>query len=1104
MKKYVAIAAALCGAFSLAAAPVIQQDGSFKYDNVRGQLAWFDGDWRMTGQDRESIAPSAGYPVVQPELFDLDGTMKLNNNAGSLKIQETIRLSADTMQYSARLTGKKGMPCRNAVLILALPVNAFGGKNLLADGHAITMSAANPSASYPELKNVKTLAIPMPDGSVMTLSGTLNGYIQDERNYGGDFFGIRLKGSAVKGEETAFAWNINFAGVKTGITTSTGTPKISPIDIRSAVNMSWRDEVPGDRKGGWTDQGENDVRDLTPGVQTFFDVPFDLIDPAENNGKSCMIFAGPDRGYMLKGATVDNINKKGERLYIFHGLSWAPTDIRKVADLKVTYTDGTVSNIAVDANRDVCNWWNRVRAENALIAWRGRNPQAETTLYLSGFDLDPSKTVRSISMTPTGNGVWMVAALSMGDSVAALRPQVRQQIVANKDWKAIDTTFEVAADSALDFSGLNHTPAGKYGQVIANGDSFAFSDKPGEPVRFYGVNLCWSAHELTHKESEILAERFARLGYNTVRIHHYDSMLTERAGNRLEFDKERLDKLDYLIAQMKKHGIYTSIDLYTTRVPAAEDVPGIKIRNMHDFRAALPIVPVVQENFKAFARKLLTHRNPYTGTEWRNEPAIFTICVVNENLLPAPWKEHPELPKLFRKAFAEWCDAQGVPFPPEFDDSPLFGKFVLSLQQKLYSDFSSFLKNELGVNTLLTDNNNGDAMSQTAERSMLDYADFHGYWEHPVFIEKPWQLPHYYTQESAVKREAAVPRMGMPCRILGKPYMVTEFDFGFPNHKRGEGGLLMGAYAGFQNWSGLYRFAYSHFNKSMFQPERCDMFDSARDPINLFADRIGALMFRRFDVTPAAGNIPFIYTADDFAGYAVYPTDYTKLGLVTGIGSLDASRAPLGENAPELAVTTAPAKNVEGVSSIVPADRSLWNNLANKGAVRLPKSGVYTSDNGQIVLDSVNGTLRVVTPRTEGFVLPAGKSGNGDLLSAKNGNTFVTCALTTPNESTLADADRMVLFVLTDVMNSGITFRDAENTILESYGTLPLLLRQGTLDISVKSGTESALNVYALDMAGNRIASIPVTEKDGAWHFTFNNNTVDKQPVFSYELERVR
>jgi hypothetical protein len=154
MKRIIQFALIFC-CLSAAAAPVIQPDGSFKYDHLRAQLAWFDGEWRMTGQNRESIRPSSGYPVVQTELFELDGVMKLNHSAGSLKLQETIRLRPSRMHYSAVLKGAGKMPCRNAVLILSLPVAAFGGKHLFADNQRITLSAEDAKANYPELSGVK-------------------------------------------------------------------------------------------------------------------------------------------------------------------------------------------------------------------------------------------------------------------------------------------------------------------------------------------------------------------------------------------------------------------------------------------------------------------------------------------------------------------------------------------------------------------------------------------------------------------------------------------------------------------------------------------------------------------------------------------------------------------------------------------------------------------------------------------------------------------------------------------------------------------------------------------------------------------------------------
>ena len=1077
-------------------------DGSLRCGELRARLAWFDAEWRMTGQQSDTVEPLPGYPAIRNGFFELQAKFKLFHNAGTLNLVEKLENRNGVLLYTAALSSPQKLESRSCALAFELPVSAFEGKSLLIGATRVTLSN-DPATEYKPFYHVRSIAIPMPDGSTVTLRGNLSGVLQDDRNYGGDFYTLRLLGSEKKSSGTAFEWEIRWSGVKTAGASPAAklkaNPVTHPVDIRSAASMGWRDETGGDRQGGWTDQGENDVRDIVPGPFTAAGVTFDLIDPAANGGRSAMIFAGPDRDYFLKQVEIPAVNRAGEKLYLLHALSWAPEDVRPVGTIEVAYTDGSRQSIDVESNRDVCNWWGKLRADNALPAWSGRNPQSETTLYLSGFELDPGKTVQSLRFTPTGAAVWMVAAVSIGDGVAALLPPEKSVITAGKEWIPLENRFDVTPGSALDWSKLNHKPAGKFGWIRPVGENLEFEKRPGQPERFYGVNLCWSANVVEHAQADELARRLAALGFNTVRIHHYDLMLTERSGNRLELDAERLEKIDYLISRLKAEGIYVTIDLYTYRIPRAEDVGGIRINDLHDFRAALPVVPAVEENFKAFARLLLTHKNPYTGLEWRNDPAIFAICTVNENLMPAPWKNHPQLPAIYRAAFEKWCAGRNIAVPAAFDDSPEFNRFILDMQKDCWNRLSSFLRDELGVRAILTDNNNGESLSQTAERSLLDYVDFHGYWEHPVFIEKPWQLPHLYKQESAIKNFAAVPRLGMPCRIIGKPYFITEFDYGFPNHFRGEGGLLMGAYAGFQNWTGLYRFAYSHFDTKMFEPARPDLFDTSRDPLNLFSDRIGALLFRRFDVKSAGKKLPFLFTDRDFAGYSVYPAAYTKLGLLTGIGSIDAAsfRGTL-----PLAVSALKEAQVPGIDRILFAGSpDFVRECADAGAVPVPANGVYRSDTGELQLDAVRGTFEMVTPRSEGFVLPAGSGAQGNFLAVEKGDTFATFLLTANDSGTLADAKALLLFFLTDVMNSNITFRDRDQTILEEWGELPLLLRRGTAEIRLKRGNESQLEVYALNLAGTRIGNVPVREEGGFWNFRLDNAAFP-EGVFSFELIR--
>ena len=79
------------------------------------------------------------------------------------------------------------------------------------------------------------------------------------------------------------------------------------VDLKPYVNKSFKDEVDADKKGGWTDQGENDLRHMPvgddnpenkywqlvyhqeiKGKQIFLGVPFEVIDPAKNR------LEGPD------------------------------------------------------------------------------------------------------------------------------------------------------------------------------------------------------------------------------------------------------------------------------------------------------------------------------------------------------------------------------------------------------------------------------------------------------------------------------------------------------------------------------------------------------------------------------------------------------------------------------------------------------------------------------------------------------------------------------------------------------------------------------------------------------------------------------------------
>jgi hypothetical protein len=197
--------------------------------------------------------------------------------------------------------------------------------------------------------------------------------------------------------------------------------------------------------------------------------------------------------------------------------------------------------------------------------------------------------------------------------------------------------WDDAAPGLTDWSALNDRPAGKDGPVIVK-DGQLFSG--GKRLRIFGVNLCFGANFPAKEVAPKLAARLAKLGVNCVRFHHMD-MFSAPAGifapDGRAFAAERLDRLDFFIAQLKAQGIYTNLNLHVSRThpdrPKAEKAGNPNFdKGVDNFSAAMIAAQ------KDFARALLGHVNPYLGTSYAQEPAVAFVEINNENALLFEWQ----------------------------------------------------------------------------------------------------------------------------------------------------------------------------------------------------------------------------------------------------------------------------------------------------------------------------------------------------------------------------------------------------------------------------------------------------------------------------------
>ena len=205
------------------------------------------------------------------------------------------------------------------------------------------------------------------------------------------------------------------------------------VDMKPYVNMGYYDEKEGDRKGGWTDQGKNDMRfflinhtgkggglddgmpvptEEFPAVAKLGKRPYGLIDPKKNDGRGVIAFAGSDKClFFPKEVKGIKVNHKANMLWFLQTACWAGVPVNTpVAQYQVNYADGTNVIIPVRVGMEVGDWWNPSPLSNAEVAWTGKNlMQAPIGIWaMSWVNPAPDKEISSIDVTAALSPVQLV------------------------------------------------------------------------------------------------------------------------------------------------------------------------------------------------------------------------------------------------------------------------------------------------------------------------------------------------------------------------------------------------------------------------------------------------------------------------------------------------------------------------------------------------------------------------------------------------------------------------------------------------------------------------------------------------------------------------
>ena len=233
-------------------------------------------------------------------------------------------------------------------------------------------------------------------------------------------------------------------------------------------------------------------------------------------------------------------------------------------------------------------------------------------------------------------------------------------------------------------------------------------------------------------------------------------------------------------------------------------------------------------------------------------------------------------------------------------------------------------------------------------------------------------------------------------------------------------------------------------------------------------------------------------------GDAESPLPFNDLGFLAQIGLVTELPAQ-GEYAALIDLGIGAAQS----QKTFPAKKDLIANLLKAGL--LPKgcydaeNGRFTAPGGQLELIRKRKTFRVTAPGGEVLATGTVRKLDGKNFSVENKNDFGVFALLPVDAKSLDNARRFTLIHLTNTQATGMEFATKDCDRLENWGKAPFLAQHGIAKVTLNLKGE--WKAYALNCAGERIGSLPVTKENGK-HILNLDNFAFPEAVFAYELER--
>lgn len=914
----------------------------------------------------------------------------------------------------------------------------------------------------------------------------------------------------------------------------------SYVDLRSVTNRAWADEVAGDGVGGWSDQGPgNDMSCLTSyGVQTLFGISFNIINPKENDGTSCIMMRGMNDQFVPTDVTIP-VNAEARGIYFLHTAPWASDKFTDIGSYTIVFEDGTEDVIKVSDGDNVFNWWGESVSDKAVTVWTGDNSSATVGLDMFPYDLGSKKTIKEIKVHTNGISTPYlgIAAITLTDSQPYL-PAKKPKDIGNPDvseWYPYydNQDAETRWGTAIDASYLNEKPSGQHGHVMIDGENLVFED--GTPFQIWATVVGGGSVYPTYANAEANAKMLALQGFNTVRFHGtaaaYGSgwdVLNPMDRQAGYISPDNLDKLHYYIAQLKENGLYYGFDLTPAPLYRDNDVKYYEGAGSHSIHWYDPDNMDKREDMY---KQILTTVNPYTGLSMAEDPSMIWVSYCNEctmfkkNSGPATSNEYyrAELQGFYNEWLMKkygsrealeyaWNDPSSELKGLQADEDPAAGTVKVgntyaerkSLNTPRFNDNSEFfvdieqysinrMRDSIheyapkllvhGSTTCLTGDEHSAPLYSAAKAGQF------------VSYQCYWYLPNGNGERMAAgtttgntppvsSMEADNGFLGMmgyinSRKVYGQPYLITEWDASQPNPWRCEQNLHMMAMTCINNWNPCW-FSWQEVNPDVsYKTNASQIWNLGGHQINRRPEAIAVMPImaravRRGDLQEAE------------KGY--YVKRFYENDAIERRGQADTFDVRYG---------------IAGKSAVVFDDLAFDKDFTDNDVVKIveagKKSGRYMSYTDEFMVDYNNKISYVNSPRTQaiaGYIGTETTELDGVIFDIDSQNDHGSVYLQSLTDDAIVDSEKLIFVYAADARNTGQKM-SADGRVVENGGKGPVQVQPMYGRVTLK--TTDDYIVYMLDENGQRIGSRATQHNENGLAY-FDVKKEDR--TFYYEIIR--